>query len=111
MHHQPDMCPDYSGGYRTHVRFAKRGPSRAAVLMLSTTATGLSMSHAALKSSGETSMRPIAKAAGGGQGTLYRHFPTREALPLEVYQDDFASVVDSVPALLQACQPAQAVRN
>ncbi|WP_442876183.1 TetR/AcrR family transcriptional regulator [Amycolatopsis sp. NBC_01480] len=56
-------------------------------------------------------MRPIAKAAGGGQGTLYRHFPTREALPLEVYQDDFASVVDSVPALLQACQPAQAVRN
>ena len=57
-------------------------------------------------------MQSIAKAAGVGQGTLYRHFPTREALLLEVYQDDFARLVEAAPALLRAHpqEPAQALR-
>ncbi|MFE2541589.1 helix-turn-helix domain-containing protein [Actinacidiphila glaucinigra] len=33
----------------------------------------------------------IAKRAGVGAGTLYRHFPSREALVLAVYRDDVQS--------------------
>ena len=33
-------------------------------------------------------MNEIAKRAGVGAGTLYRHFPTREDLILAVYQHD-----------------------
>ncbi|MFC0100727.1 TetR/AcrR family transcriptional regulator [Micromonospora marina] len=46
------------------------------------------------------------RAAGVGQGTLYRHFPTREALLAEVYREDFeeltsaASELASLPGLL-----------
>jgi AcrR family transcriptional regulator len=37
-----------------------------------------------------------------GAGTLYRHFPTREALLLAVYQHDVQRLVDSVPDMLAA---------
>ena len=45
-------------------------------------------------------MQSIAKRAGIGQGTLYRHFPTREALALEVHRRDVAELVDAAPVLL-----------
>ncbi|CAM5461513.1 TetR/AcrR family transcriptional regulator [Streptomyces californicus] len=35
----------------------------------------------------------IAKKAGVGQGTFYRHFPHREALVLEVYRYEMRQVV------------------
>jgi len=38
-------------------------------------------------SDAEPSMREIARLAGVGVATLYRHFPTREALVDAVYQD------------------------
>ena len=34
----------------------------------------------------------IAKKAGVGQGTFYRHFPTREALVIEVYRHEMLQV-------------------
>ncbi|MCG8918637.1 TetR/AcrR family transcriptional regulator [Actinokineospora sp. PR83] len=51
----------------------------------------------------------IAKAAGVGQGTLYRHFPTREHLLAEVYRLELGELVDAVPALLAEHPPAEAL--
>jgi AcrR family transcriptional regulator len=70
----------------------------------------LEVARAALEGSGETSMQSIARAAGVGQGTLYRHFPTREALLLEVYQGDFERLLDAAATLLRAYPPARALR-
>lgn len=60
----------------------------------------LIIAHQALAQSGQTSLNEIAKRAGVGAGTLYRHFPTREALILAVYQNDIDRLVRSVPDLL-----------
>jgi AcrR family transcriptional regulator len=45
-------------------------------------------------------LNEIAKAAGVGQGTLYRHFPTRETLLVEVYREDVDALVAAAPILL-----------
>lgn len=65
----------------------------------------LQIAHDAFAESGQVSLNEIAKRAGVGAGTLYRHFPTREALILAVYQHDIERLVTSVPKLL-AEQPA-----
>jgi AcrR family transcriptional regulator len=52
----------------------------------------------------------IAKTAGVGIGTLYRHFPTREALVEATYRHEQAEVCDAVPGLLQSLPPDQAMR-
>ncbi|MFF4962754.1 TetR/AcrR family transcriptional regulator [Streptomyces sp. NPDC001222] len=52
----------------------------------------------------------IARAAGVGIGTLYRHFPTREALVEAVYSAELDEVVSSAPALLGEHEPAAALR-
>ncbi|KAA0932981.1 helix-turn-helix transcriptional regulator, partial [Streptomyces apricus] len=36
-------------------------------------------------------LQAVAKAAGVGQGTLYRHSPDREALLLAVYEEEVAA--------------------
>jgi AcrR family transcriptional regulator len=60
--------------------------------------------------SGDASLNSIAKSAGVGAGTLYRHFPTREALILAVYRKGIEEVVDAVPALLAEREPLDALR-
>jgi AcrR family transcriptional regulator len=70
----------------------------------------LTVAQDAFAESGETSLNVIAKRAGVGAGTLYRHFPTREALILAVYQHDVQRLVDSVPHLLRKQQPLNAFR-
>ena len=57
------------------------------------------------------SLHGIARAAGVGQGTLYRHFPTREGLLLAVYELDVRRLVDSAPELLAAHPPREALRR
>ena len=57
------------------------------------------------------SMRAIARAAGVGMGTLYRHFPTREALVDAVYQDQADRLTDGAAALLRKLSPDQALRQ
>ena len=42
------------------------------------------------------SLNEVAKRAGVGAGTLYRHFPTREDLILAVYRHDVQRLVDAV---------------
>src|ERR1700754_5352469 len=56
-------------------------------------------------------MTAIAKQAGVGVGTLYRHFPTREALILELYRHDLQHVIDLAPALLAEHPPLVALRR
>jgi len=52
----------------------------------------------------------IAKDAGVGIGTLYRHFPTREALVEAAYRNELARLCDAVPGLLADLPPDQAMR-
>ncbi|QAY71536.1 TetR/AcrR family transcriptional regulator [Xylanimonas protaetiae] len=70
----------------------------------------LQVAHDAFAESGTTSLNVIAKRAGVGAGTLYRHFPTREALILAVYQHDVQRLVDSVDAVLAEHAPLAAFR-
>ncbi|MFF9645726.1 TetR/AcrR family transcriptional regulator [Kitasatospora aureofaciens] len=52
----------------------------------------------------------IAKDAGVGSATLYRNFPTREALIEAVYRNEVAQLCDAAPALLARTAPDQALR-
>jgi AcrR family transcriptional regulator len=65
---------------------------------------------ASLTCSGELSFNAIAKAAGVGVGTVYRHFPTQEALVLAVYRREVQHLVDVIPALLRDWSPQEAFR-
>jgi len=65
----------------------------------------------ALLESTDASLNSIAKKAGVGIGTLYRHFPTREALVLEVYRHEVQNAADAAPALLERLQPLDALRE
>ncbi|GAB3571106.1 TetR/AcrR family transcriptional regulator [Amycolatopsis endophytica] len=67
--------------------------------------------RAALAADGDVSMHAIAKAAGIGQGTLYRHFPTRETLVLAVHREDVAALVRAAPELLTEHPPVVALRK
>jgi AcrR family transcriptional regulator len=58
----------------------------------------------------EPSMREIARRAGVGVGTLYRHFPTREALVDAIYQDQVVRLTTGARNLLAAHPPARALR-
>jgi AcrR family transcriptional regulator len=70
----------------------------------------LDIAHDAFAASPTVSLNAIAQRAGVGAGTLYRHFPTREALILAVYQHDVEILVDSVPRLLAEHEPLDALR-
>jgi AcrR family transcriptional regulator len=59
----------------------------------------------------EPSMRAIAREAGVGIGTLYRHFPTRESLVAAVYRDQVARLTDGARELLAQLPPPAALRR
>jgi AcrR family transcriptional regulator len=59
----------------------------------------------------ETSMRAIAREAGVGIGTLYRHFPTRESLVEAVYRDQVVRLTNGALDLLADVAPAVAMRR
>jgi AcrR family transcriptional regulator len=64
-----------------------------------------------LARSDEVSYNAIAKRAEVGVGTVYRHFPTPQALILSVYQREVRHLVDVVPTLLETHTPEQAFRT
>lgn len=70
----------------------------------------LQVAREAFAESGDASLNSIAKKAGVGPGTLYRHFPNREALVLAVYRYDVQKLADSAPGLLASHQPLRALR-
>src|SRR4051812_43895403 len=59
----------------------------------------------------EPSMRAIAREAGVGIATLYRHFPTRESLVDAVYREQVARLTDGARELLAELPPAAALRR
>jgi AcrR family transcriptional regulator len=63
-----------------------------------------------LESGEAPSTNQVAQRAGVGAGTLYRHFPTREALVLAVYQDEVDRIIADVPEILAREAPLEALR-
>jgi AcrR family transcriptional regulator len=58
----------------------------------------------------DATLEAIARDAGVGIGTLYRHFPTREALIEAAYRNELTTVSSAVPALLAELEPRAALR-
>ena len=56
-------------------------------------------------------LESLARAAGVGIGTLYRHFPSREALVDAAYRSELARLCDSVPGLLGVMPADKAMRT
>ena len=71
----------------------------------------LDAARAAFAEDDRTSMNQVAQRAGVGPGTLYRNFPTREALVLAVYEHEVELLVDSVSGLLEEESPVDALRT
>lgn len=71
----------------------------------------LTVAAEALARDGATaSLKAIAQEAGVGIGTLYRRFPTREALVEAVYRSEVARLCDAAPELLRRLPPLEALR-
>jgi AcrR family transcriptional regulator len=70
----------------------------------------LAAAREAFAEDGSTSMNQVAQCAGVGAGTLYRNFPTREALVLAVYQEEVERLIGAVPGLLEQLPPLEALR-
>jgi AcrR family transcriptional regulator len=71
----------------------------------------LAVAREALAESGGASLTGIAKKAGVGIGTLYRHFPNRESLIIELYRHDIQHLIDLAPTLLSSHPPIEALRR
>jgi AcrR family transcriptional regulator len=57
----------------------------------------------------DASLEEIARRAGVGIGTLYRHFPSRDALLEAVFRRDVEQVADSADELLRQLPPDRAL--
>ncbi|MFM0123435.1 MULTISPECIES: TetR/AcrR family transcriptional regulator [unclassified Paraburkholderia] len=62
------------------------------------------------RAAGEISMEDVARQAGVGVGTLYRHFPTREALLESVYRAEVAKLAEEERRLSDSLPPLDALR-
>src|SRR6202166_643657 len=59
----------------------------------------------------EASLEAVAKRAGVGIGTLYRHFPTREALFEAVYRREVQQLTELAEQLKSEAEPVDALRR
>jgi AcrR family transcriptional regulator len=57
------------------------------------------------------SLEEIARRAGVGIGTLYRHFPSREAVMEAVYRREVEQLAESVPQLLETSPAGEALHQ
>jgi AcrR family transcriptional regulator len=71
----------------------------------------LAAAREAFAEDGDTSMNQVAQRAGVGPGTLYRNYPSREALILAIYQDEVDQLIGSVSGLLATLPPLEALRH
>jgi len=63
------------------------------------------------ESTDEVTLEAIAKRAGVGIGTLYRNFPTRDALVAAAYRHEVERLCDAVGQLLEDEAPDDALRH
>jgi AcrR family transcriptional regulator len=59
----------------------------------------------------EASLEAVAREAGVGIGTLYRHFPTREALYEAVYRREVEQLGELAQQLKSEAEPVEALRR
>src|SRR5690242_9656529 len=59
----------------------------------------------------DASLEAVARHAGVGIGTLYRHFPTREELFEAVYRREVQQLADLAEQLKQEADPVNALRH
>ncbi|TXH82476.1 MAG: TetR/AcrR family transcriptional regulator [Rhizobium sp.] len=59
----------------------------------------------------DASLEEIARAAGVGIGTLYRHFPTRDALIGDVYRNETEQLAKAAVELAGSHPPKEALRR
>jgi AcrR family transcriptional regulator len=59
----------------------------------------------------DVSLEEIARRAGVGIGTLYRHFPTREAVVEAVYRREVEHLAQAVPQLLESSPAGEALHK
>ena len=72
----------------------------------------LAAAKAVFKAGGaDASLEQVARHAGVGIGTLYRHFPTREALYEAVYQHEVQELLDLAEQLKHERSPVEALRR
>ena len=57
------------------------------------------------------SLEEIARRAGVGIGTLYRHFPSRESIVEAVYRREVEHLADAVPQLLETSPAGEALHK
>ena len=67
-------------------------------------------SGANINSGAGINLDELAKQAGVGAGTLYRHFPTRDALLEAVYRSEVAKLADAQRKFAEAMPPIDALR-
>jgi AcrR family transcriptional regulator len=72
----------------------------------------LSVALEALTADPDASLNSIAKTAGVGAGTLYRHFPTRDHLVIAAYRHEVQELVDAAYSpWISKLEPAVALRT
>jgi AcrR family transcriptional regulator len=59
----------------------------------------------------DVSLDEIARRAGVGIGTLYRHFPTRDAIVEAVYRREVEQLAGAAPRLLASRAPGEALHE
>jgi len=62
------------------------------------------------RSGANASLEDIARKAGVGPGTLYRHFPTREELLVAVYRSEMEKLAAAERTFADTMTPVQALR-
>ncbi len=62
------------------------------------------------RSGANISLDDVAKQAGIGPGTLYRHFPTRDALLEAVYRSEVEKLAAAEREFAEAMSPIEALR-
>lgn len=70
----------------------------------------MTVARGAFATQDAVTLEDVARAAGVGIGTLYRHFSTREALVEAVYAAELDAVTGSAPGLLTELTPPAALR-
>jgi len=57
----------------------------------------------------DVSLEDIARRAGVGIGTLYRHFPSRDAIVEAVYRREVQQLADAATRLVETMAPGEAL--
>ena len=92
-------------GESTAVRKPRADAERNRVRLLETAKAAFAEKGSA------ASLDEIARTAGVGAGTLYRHFPTRDALVAAVYRNETEQLVAAADRLAKTHPPTTALRE